>query len=267
MQRVMKLIIFIGLLYLTTISFSEGHIDAAEKNKKEAFSLPKNVMSISKSNTFPNTTEDLEIIEPNDETKDLLNSIEMAIENPELIQLMNDTTIKPTPFAIGYRANIYLGRWPLHYRSESTTVNWDYQHINKSEINNFGGKEVQEARYIQQKKASVRGALTNKISQPETIKKLILHHSKEKTKLPLSFTAVVGENTKLDNYYHVPVKKIGHLNAYMPAINEKGKIVFGEVYIQLKGSKKELEIKNVTKQSIGAWIPIQDHVSLDFQLK
>lgn len=267
MKRTIKWMLYFILLFLVTSTFVNSNVEAAEKKKKETFSLPKNVLSISKSNTFPNTSEDMEIIEPNEETKELLSSISITIENPELIQLMNDTTIKPTPFAFGYRANIYLGRWPLHYRSESTTVNWDYQHINLNEVNNLGGEKTEEARYIQNDKASVRGALTNKIAQPGTIKKLILHASKEKTRLPLSFSAVVGDNTKLNNYYNVPTKKKGELNAYIPAINEKGQVVFGEVYVQLKGSNKELKIKNVTKQSIGAWIPIQDHVSLDFQLK
>lgn len=41
----------------------------------------------------------------------------------------------------------------------------------------------------------------------------------------------------------------------------------GEVYIKLKGSNKTLVVKNVEKQGIGAWIPIQDYVSFSFQLK
>lgn len=32
----------------------------------------------------------------------------------------------------------------------------------------------------------------------------------------------------------------------------------------LKGSKKTLVVKNITSQGIGAWIPIQDHVSFGF---
>ncbi|MYL61695.1 hypothetical protein GLW20_29810, partial [Virgibacillus halodenitrificans] len=69
------------------------------------------------------------------------------------------------------------------------------------------------------------------------------------------------------NSYNVPVKKLGKLESFAPAVNEKGQVTFGEVYLELKGSKKALVIKNVTKQGIGAWIPIQDHVSFSYSLK
>ena len=275
MRQVKKIVIFFCICLISTILFLDSSIDAAEEKdnkdkkdeKEESFTLPKNVMSITKTNTFPNTPEDLEVIEPSQVTKELLEDVEVIIENPELIKLINESTIRPSPLAIGYRANVFLGRWPLHYTSESTSVNWDYQQINMNEINNMGGKDVQEVRYYQQKETTIKGALTNKIENPDIIKKMILHKAKEKTNLALSFSTVIGENTKLDNYYNVPSKKIGQLKAYAPAINEKGHVVFGEVYIQLKGSSKEIIIKNVTKQGTGAWIPIQDHVSLSFQLK
>ena len=274
MKQVNKAVISFCILFIVSSLFIDSAVGAAEKNKeeqkeqkKESFSLPKNVMSITKTNTFPNTPEDLEVIEPSQGTKELLEDVDIAIENPELIKLINESVIRPSPLAIGYRANVFLGRWPLHYKSESTSINWDYQQVNMNEINNVGGEEVQEIRYFQQKEATVKGALTNKIENPEIIKKMILHQSKEKTNLALSFSTVIGENTKLDNYYNVPVKKVGQLKTFAPAINEKGHVVFGEVYIQLKGSSKEITIKNVTKQGIGAWIPIQDHVSLSFQLK
>ena len=44
-------------------------------------------------------------------------------------------------------------------------------------------------------------------------------------------------------------------------------VTIGEVFIKLKGSNKKIVVKNVTKQGIGGWIPIQDHVSFSFQLK
>lgn len=267
--KLLSKIIFI-LLFIH-ISFN-GTVIAEEKQKskpkeEESFSLPKNVYSIQKVNTFPNTAEDDEIIEPSETTKALLDEIDIKIENPDLIKLLNESLIQPSPIAFGYRAKIYLGRWPLNYKSENTSVIWDYQLINENELNNVGGNEVQEIRYIQQEEMEVKGALTNKIDHPEVIKRMVLKKAKEKTNLPLSFSTVVGANTKLDNYYHVPEKKTGYLYGYAPAINETGQITFGEVYIQLKGSGKQLEIKNVTKQGIGAWIPIQDHVSLSFQLK
>lgn len=279
MRQKRLIIILLSLLFL--FSFTEEYPTLAEEKKEKQgkseqpsdkenvvpFKLPENMLSLEKSNTFPNTPEDIEVIEPSEAVQTLLEDVTLPIENPSLIKLLNDSVIKPSPLAIGYRAEIYLGRWPLHYQSDSTSINWDYQHVNVNEINNQGGRDVQELRYVQEEEITVKGALTNKIENPESIKKMILLKSKEKTKLPLSFSTVVGKNTKLDNYYHVAEKKRGELKAYVPAVNEKGHIIFGEVYIQLKGSNKELIIKNVTKQGIGAWIPVQDYISLSFQLK
>src|SRR5699024_3101055 len=125
----------------------------------------------------------------------------------------------------------------------------------------------QELKYNQKEEQKIKGALTNKISDSSMVKQMMLETSKKETKLPLSFSTVIGKNTKLENIYHVPKEKTGTLHAYAPAVNEKGKVIFGEVYVRLKGSEKEIEIRNVTKQGIGAWIPIQDHVSFSFQLK
>lgn len=271
MKERIKLLLLGCIIILAWIYIVDGPIVAEEKQEKqekeEAFKLPKNVLSISKENTFPNTSEDFEVIEPSKMTKELLDGVDIPVDNPDLIKLLNESTIKPTPIAFGYRAHVYLGRWPLNYQSENTSVIWDYDPINKNELNNIGGDVVQEIRYVQQNQKETKGALTNKIEHPEIIKKMMLQKATKKTNLPLSFSTVVGTNTKLDNFYNVPTKKIGYLHAFSPAVNEKGKITFGEVYIQLKGSEKEIVIKNVTKQGIGAWIPIQDHVSFSFQLK
>lgn len=243
-----------------------GFTDAKEK-KKDSFEIPNHVLDISKENTFPNSTEDQEIVESSELTKKLIDEIEIPIENPDLIKMLNETSLKPSPIAFGYRGMVYMGRWALNYKSLETNINWEYQQINQNELNNLGGNSKQEMNYVQQEKKEVKGALTNKITNPDDIKKMMLLKSKAKTKLPLSYSAVVGKNTKKDNSYGIPVKKEGTLKAFVPAINEKGQVTFGEVYIKLKGSKKSIVIKNVTKQGIGAWIPIQDHVSFSFQLK
>lgn len=261
------LLISFLFVFITCNPVDEAVVAKEKKKTEETFDLPKNVLSISKANTFPNTSEDFEVIEPSNMTKELLEEMHIPIDNPDLIKMLNESTIKPTPIAFGYRASVYLGRWALNYQSENTSVIWDYQSINENEINNIGGDIVQELRYVQQEEKETKGALTNKIDNPETIKNMMLQKAEKKTELPLSFTTVVGANTKLDNFYNVPKNKTGYLKAYTPAVNEKGKVTFGEVYIQLKGPGKTIEIKNVTKQGIGAWIPIQDHVSLSFQLK
>lgn len=236
-------------------------------DEDEDFSIPSHVLTITQENTYPNTEEDQEVIEPSDATKELLDALDRPIENPRLIKLLNETTIRPSPIAFGYRGNIYLGRWPLYYESERTGVIWDYQEINTNEINNVDGTSSLTMHYMQKEQKEINGALINQIKNPEDVKKLILLHAKEKTNFPLSFQTIIGKNTKKDYSYNVPVKKHGFLKAYAPAVHEKGQMIFGEVYIQLKGSKKSLVIKNVTKQGIGAWIPIQDHVSFSFELK
>lgn len=256
------------LLYTVMLLFmGNSSTIAAEQGKEPEILLPKNIISVAKTNTFPNTSEGEEVIEPSNMMKKLLSESNIKIENPELIKILNESVIKPSPVAIGYRAQVYLGRWPLYYQSENTSVIWDYQAINQNELNNVGGDTVQELRYLQQDEREVKGALTTKIDNPDMIKTLMLQKTKQKTNLALAFSTKIGANTKLDNFYHVPVKKIGFLQAYVPAVNEKGQVTYGEVYIRLKGSQKMLEVKNVTKQGIGAWIPIQDHVAFSFSLK
>lgn len=242
---------------------------AEEKKKEETdkISVPDHVLNISKENTFPNSSEDLEIVEPSELTKELLEDVDIPIDNPDLIRQLNESSIKPSPIAIGYRGMIFLGRWPLHYESENTTVNWSYQKINVNELNNLDGDANQILTYNQEEEKGVKGALTSKISSPGDVKKMMLLTAEKNTELPLSYDTVIGKGTKKDQAYHVPVKKYGYLDAYAPAVNEKGQITFGEVYLELKGSKKTLVIRNVTKQGIGAWIPIQDHLTLLFKLQ
>ena len=76
----------------------------------------------------------------------------------------------------------------------------------------------------------------------------------------------MGGGTKKDQVYNVPPKRLGYLFGYASAVNEKGKITYGEVYLHLKGKDrtKMIVVKNVTSQGISAWIPIQDHFSFSF---
>lgn len=257
------------LLFIMSIFLLPNELVYGKEKKKEEniFDLPERVLTITKENTFPNRTENQEIIEPSKLTTELIEEMNIKIENPTLIKQLNETSLNPSPIAVGYRGNIYLGRWPLNYESEQTTVNWEYQLVNENELNNRIGDVAQEIRYNQQKEREITGALTNKVDDAEQIKKMILHKTQAKTKLPLSFKTVVGANTKKENYYNVPIEKIGYLQAHVPAVNETGQITYGEVYLRLKGSQKSIVIKNVTKQGIGAWIPIQDHLSFSFKLK
>ncbi|MHA6252670.1 YfkD family protein [Oceanobacillus sp. CAU 1775] len=258
---VITTIAFINLFAFTTMSSAEE-----QKQEGNEFQIPSHVLDISQENTFSNETEDYEQIEASEQTTELIENANVKIKNADMIQLLNETTIKPSPIGIGYRGMIYLGRWPLLYESEETSINWEYQSINKNQLNNSSDTQ-QEMTYTQQENKEVKGALTSKIANPDTVRRMIVENAKEKTNLPLAFKATVGRNTKTPSTYQVAAQKTGHLEAYVPAVNEKGEITFGEVYIELKGTKKSLVVKNVTKQKIGAWLPIQDHVSYSFQLK
>lgn len=261
-------VVLIVCVFVFIFPFSSlGKETKKEDSKNDDFEVPSHVLSISKENTFPNSTEDQEIVEPSKATKKLMKEADIELQNPDLIKLLNESTVKPSPIGFGYRGMVYLGRWPIHYKSSDTTINWEYQSINTNEVNNIGGDEAKEMSYQQEKEKEITGALTNKISNPDNIRKMMLLTAKDKTKLPLSYKAIIGKNTKKENTYNVPIKKIGELKAYLPAVNEKGQVVFGDVYFRLKGTKKSIQIKNVTKQGIGAWIPVQDHVSFSFQLK
>jgi hypothetical protein len=38
------------------------------------------------------------------------------------------------------------------------------------------------------------------------------------------------------------------------------------VYLVIKGTKRTIVVKNVTSQGIGAWIPVQDHLSFTYHV-
>lgn len=257
LKRLLVLFLMIWIAFPSLVASKE----------EEEFALPNYVLSISKENTYPNETEDEAVVEPSFFTEAMLESSDMAIENPDLIKLLNESNIRPTPFSIGYRGEIYLGRWPLSYESKETTINWQYHKMNEQELNNHGSDSTQSFFYEQQEEREINGALTSKIASPSDVRRMMLLKAQSKTKLPLAYTTMIGKGTKKDHPYKVPAGKHGLLTVYAPAVNEKGQVIFGEVYIELRGSKKQLMIKNVTKQGIGAWIPIQDYAAFSFQIK
>ncbi len=263
-------VMIIGFLFIMLYS---GLLVFAEKEKngekqaeqqKQTVQIPNSVITITKENTYPNPTQNLPKLQPSDFTAELLNTSKVKIENPDLIKMLNETSVNSTPFALGYRAVIYLGRWPLNYESSETSPNWEYQKINTNYYDNRGGTANYQIHYVQEQQKIIRGGLTAKIPKAEQVKKMMLMTAAENTNLPLAFETIVGAGTKNDRVYNIPPKRLGYLFGYAPAVNEKGKVTYGEVYLMLKGSKKRLIVKNVTTQGIGAWIPIQDHVSFGF---
>src|SRR5690625_7292331 len=81
--------------------------------------------------------------------------------NTNLTKIRNETTNKPSPIAIGYRGMVYIGRWALHYESEETAVNWEYQEVNQNELNNLGGERGETISYNQEAEREEKGAWTN----------------------------------------------------------------------------------------------------------
>lgn len=263
---ILALCSFIMLSFLpqTFAENEKGKTSQPKAQKVEPYHVPNSVKNIAKENTYPNPTQDMPLLQPSELTKKLLESTKVKIENPDLIRMLNESNINSTPFAIGYRAVIYLGQWPLNYESVETAPNWEYQKINTNYYDNRGGNQPYQTHYVQEAQKLIRGGLTTKIPNSEDVKKMMLLKAMEKTKLPLAFETVVGLGTKNDQIYNIPPKRLGYLYGFAPAVNEKGKVTYGEVYLMLKGNKKIIVIKNVTSQGVGAWIPIQDHVSFSF---
>ncbi len=232
--------------------------------KEEGVKIPQGVLNITKENTYPNPTQDLPTLQPSELTQELLHSSKIKIENPNLIRMLNETNVNSTPFAFGYRAVIYLGQWPLNYESTETAPNWEYQKINTNYFDNRGGNANYQIHYVQEAQKVVKGGLTAKIPEAEDVKKMMLLKAAEKSGLPLAFETVIGAGTKKDHVYNIPPKRLGYLYGYAPAVNEKGKVTYGEVYLMLKGNKKMIIVKNVTSQGIGAWIPLQDYIAFGF---
>ncbi len=257
-------IIMTLILMLTIIPAASANKGQVKKDSAVKYQVPGAVRNITKENTYPNSTQDLPYLQPSDLTKKLINSSKVKIENPDLIRMLNESSINSTPFALGYRAIIYLGQWPLNYESTETSPNWEYQKINTNYFDNRGGKVPYQIKYVQEVQKVVRGGLTAKIANAEDVKKMMMLKAMKKTHLPLSFETIIGAGTKNDHFYNIPANRLGYLYAYAPAVNEKGKVTYGEVYLMLKGSRKFIVIKNVTSQGIGAWIPVQDYVSFGF---
>ncbi|MDT8860952.1 YfkD family protein [Alkalihalobacillus sp. MEB130] len=261
MKRVVVALFAILLLAASGNVFAEGE---GKKEEEKGFKIPDSVVKISKENTYTNPTQDLPYLQPSTLAKELLDSADVPIENPDLIRILNESTINDSKLALGFRASIYLGEWPLAYESDGTEVNWEYQKVNTNYADNRGGRSPQKLTYNQEQQKKVNGGLTAKIPNSEAVKKMMMIKATEHTSLPLSFETVIGQGTRKNNTYNVAPKQVGYLHSYVPAANEKGKVTYGEVYLTFKGGKRKLEVKNVTQQGIGAWIPIQDHLSFTF---
>jgi hypothetical protein len=254
------LIPMLALLLSLSVSLTET---AAEKPTKQ-IKIPESVLNISQENTYPNPSQDLPTLQPSELTKQLLKSTNVEIANPELVRLLNESSIRNTKLSLGYGAEVYLGKWPLNYESQETSINWEYKQASVNQLDNRGGNKPAVIRYVQEEESKVTGDLTVRVSSSDDVKKMMIIKAAQKSKLPLSFETIVGKGTKKDQKYNVAPKKIGQLYGYVPAVSEKGKVTYGEVYLVLKGTRSYLKVKNITQHGIGAWIPVQDHLSFKF---
>lgn len=262
-MRKALLCLIIPLVFLT-VTFSPVSAKE-EKEETGANIIPDSAMDISKDNTYPNPTQDLPRLHPSELAQELLDSTDIKIENPELIKMFNESNIKGSKLALLMNVSIYLGQWPLAYESEESKFNWDFEKVNTNVLDNRGGNEAKKIYYSQEQQKRIKGGLTAEIPNGDMVQKLMLLKATEKLNMPLTFSTVIGYNTKADRYYSVPPQTLGYIDTYAAAVNEKGKVTYGEVYLRMRGDKKWLEVKNVTQQGIGAWIPIQDYVNLKVQ--
>lgn len=223
--------------------------------------IPESAMDISKENSYPNPAQDSPKLQPSQLSEKLLQSTEVPIENHDLLKMMNESSIRGSKLAFGMHASIYLGHWPLSYESEETTVNWDYEKINTNMIDNRNGEDQKNIQFNQQQQKQVKGGLTAEVSDKEMVSEMMLVTAAEKIKLPLSFSTMIGFGTQMERTFAVAPKRMGYLHTFVPAVNEKGKVTYGEVFLKIKGDTSSLEVKNVTQQGIGAWIPVQDYVN------
>ncbi|MCJ7840831.1 YfkD family protein [Lederbergia sp. NSJ-179] len=254
----------LGLIVSFVITGPSFYTLAKEQAKNKSIELPSSVINIENENTNPNQNEDLPHLKPSEFTKELLESSDEPIENPYLIKILNESSINKSPFALGMRATIFMGTFPLNYKSEESIPNWQYQKVNTNTYDNSSGTSNQQMNYVQQVQKRIKGGLTSKLEQAEDVQNMILLKARQKTQLPLALETMVGAGTKHQQVYNVNPKKVGNLDAYVPAIVEKGEVTYGEVYLVIRGMKREIVVKNVTSQKIGAWLPIQDHLYFTF---
>lgn len=253
-----KVLIILMLVLIILTSFA---LPVKAKNQ-----LPDHVKNISRQNTYPNADTIPERVQPSATTSVLLNTTDYTIENPNLIRLLNETTIKNSIFSFGNKASIYLGNWALSYQSKETTPHWEYVLANRNQLDNRKGIATQELVYKQNQQFTAKGGLTTPTANEEDVMSLMMVKAQEKSGFNLSYQTTIGQGTTTNTIMKVPAKKVGYLLAYIPAVHEKGTVIYGEVYLVIKGRKISLDIRNVTNSGVSAWIPIQDYLSFQYQL-
>lgn len=226
--------------------------------------LPSHVHSIGDINTYLNQAPSLPDLEQSELVEELIEETSVDIENRSLIEMLSKTTIKRSRFAFGYSSRVYLGQWPLSYRSDETKINWQYQKINTNQLDNKNGFGAKHMSYDQREEMHVRGGIQNQVTASDQAKEMILLAVKDQVDFPVAYQSVYGKNTQTTTAHKVEKGEVGKLESYAAAVNEKGTLTYGDVYLELSGRDYDLVINNVTEQTVTSWIPIQDHVTFSF---
>lgn len=225
-QRILLVFLLI-LLSASPSAMANNKVDQSVK-KMEQVKIPSHVLDIAKENTYPNPTQDLPYLQPSEFTQKIIKTSKVKIENPNLIRMLNETSVNNSPFSLGLRATIYLGEWPLNYDSIETAPNWQYQKINTNYFDNRGGKTNYKIHYVQESQKAVRGGLTAKVAKSEDVRKMMLLKAMEKTQLPLSFDTIIGAGTKKITITMYQLSDSGICMAMHPLLMKKEKLRMGK---------------------------------------
>lgn len=258
-KRLVFCTLILGILFLP-LTLSAEELDFTFLDAE----LPNHVQSIEDQNTFFNRQKDQEFPDPQPVVETLINSTDVEIENPSLIELLNETKFNSSRLTFGYSSEVYLGQWPLAYHPDDTSVNWQYQKINSNTLDNLQGNRDLRLHYDQLEEMHVQGGLQNQVESTDQVMDMILSRVNNDIDLPLGYRAVFGKNTRKNTDFTVEKSKVGKLDAYAAAVNAQGKVTYGQVYLRSSGRKQELIVKNVTEQFVKAWIPVQDYITFSF---
>ncbi|SEO65272.1 YfkD-like protein [Amphibacillus marinus] len=220
--------------------------------------LPAHVQSIEQENTRVQEHAQAVFGEAKSLTKTMLEKQAQQISNPFFIEQLNETQVNNSKFAFGYKSEVYLGRWPLHYESKETGINWSYQKVNENYVS------PERIKYFQTDEVKVNGGIQSKIPGSEQIQQMVLQNVMERLSIPVSFEASFGADTEkvlaLNNNAGRET-----LEAYAGAVKEVGQVTYGEVFLTMNGRKQDLTIKNVVDEEITVWLPIPNRLAFHFK--
>jgi hypothetical protein len=93
-------ILFLGLILILSFHPAAEAQKGTEKSAKQppkAIAVPNSVLNVTKENTYPNPAQDMPTLQPSELTQQLIDSSKVKIENPDLIRMLNETSVSSTP--------------------------------------------------------------------------------------------------------------------------------------------------------------------------